>query len=170
MRAMAFRPVLEEVLVDAPGLPWTASRSPAGVAKVKWSQRAQVRLDLVGPPPASTPGTRPLGALLVGLVDAAAVAGLEADALVVVAHEAGDAAVADEQSDLVGRRAVADEVAERDRCSTRRSMSARIASSPGRLPCTSLKRAKGVSSVSVLNCGPFIDCVYIKSLTINLSM
>jgi hypothetical protein len=51
-------------------------------------------------------------ALLVGLVDAAAVAGREADALVVVAHEARDAAVSDKRRDLVRVRSVADEVAE----------------------------------------------------------
>jgi hypothetical protein len=60
-------------------------------------KRAQIRLDLggrnvLGP----RQGGGALGALLVSLVDAAAVAGLEADALIVVAHERGDTEVADE--------------------------------------------------------------------------
>jgi hypothetical protein len=50
--------------------------------------------------------------LLVRLVDTAAVAQREADALVVVAHDGGDAELADEPGDLVGEWPVADEVAQ----------------------------------------------------------
>ena len=111
------RPVLEEVLVDAPRAA-VHGEQVAGRRREREVvlERAQVGLDLVGHGllrPRQRDGA--LGALLVGLVDAAAVAGLEADALVVVAHERGDAAVAHEQGDLVGRGSVADEVAERDR-------------------------------------------------------
>ena len=100
------------------GLPCTARMLAAGgLEREVILERAKVRFDLVARHPLS-PVERggAFGALLVGLVDAAAVAGLEADALVVIAHEARDAAIAHKQSDLVRRGPVADEVAEARSC------------------------------------------------------
>jgi hypothetical protein len=108
------RPVLEQVLVDAPRA--AVHRQQLAGRRVEDEavlERAQKRARLVAGHRVG-PGERggALGALRVGLVDAAAVAGAEADALVVVAHQGGDAAVAHQGRDLVGERPVADEVTE----------------------------------------------------------
>ncbi len=111
------RPVLVQVLVDAPRAAvhgqQLAGRRLEDEAVL---ERAQEGARLVGGHRVG-PGERrgALRALLVGLVDAAAVAGAEADALVVVAHQRRHAPVPDQRGDLVGERPVADEVAEAER-------------------------------------------------------
>ena len=98
------------------GLPCTASNSPAGSLEHEAVlERAQVGARLAARRLLG-PGQRDgaLGALLVGLVDTAAVAGLEPDALVVVAHHGGDGALAQQRGDLVGKGAIADEVTQAD--------------------------------------------------------
>src|SRR5450830_1898855 len=97
------RTVLEQVLVDATRTSMNgkdlALRSLQNEVVLERSQVGLhlVRDDVLRP----GEGCGALGALLVGLVHAAAVAGLEADALVVVAHQRWDAAVAHEKRDLV---------------------------------------------------------------------